>query len=85
MRANAKARARERERETAKKRENEREGERERNSEREEKKDRETRNRRGVDIINCHNVTAATVPKPGVTSARPAFEEKSGSGKEKER
>ena len=39
------------------------------------RKGRQSRNRRGVDI-RLPNVTAATVPKPGVTSSRPAFEEK---------
>ena len=38
---------------------------------------RETKNRRGVDVV-ATNATAATVPKPGVTSSRPAFKEKRG-------
>ena len=42
------------------------------------------RNRRGVDIVATH-ITAATVPKPGVTSSRPAFEEKRGKERERER
>ena len=31
----------------------------------------------GVDVV-ATNATAATVPKPGVTSSRPAFKEKRG-------
>ena len=46
------------------------------------RKGRQSRNRRGVDI-RLPNVTAATVPKPGVTSSRPAFEETEGKGKKR--
>ena len=54
--------------------------ERERERTREERRERpeeqrETMNRRGVDIV-ATNVTAATVPKPGVTISLSAFEEK---------
>ena len=61
-------------REKKKKRERERE-EREKKTERQKNGQTETRNRRGVDV-DARNFTAATVPKPGVTSSRLAFEEK---------
>jgi len=65
-------------------RETERETERrtERRTARKKIRQRKTRNRHGVDII-VTNVTAATVPKLGVTSSRVAFEEKR--GKERDR
>ena len=55
-----------------------------RKKERETRRYRETINRRGVDSV-ATNVTAATVSKPGVTSSRPAFEEKRGKERNRER
>jgi len=50
-----------------------------------EKRESERKRERDQKLVrrrhHCRNVTAATVPKPDVTSARPAFDEKS----EKER
>jgi len=71
---------RERERESREREQRERERAEER-KQRERKKEgktkRETRNRSGGDVVATH-ITAATVPKPDVTSSRPAFEEKRG-------
>ena len=52
--------------------------------ERKRERQREPGNRRGVGIV-ATNATAATVPKPGVTFSRPAFEEKRGEEGERER
>jgi len=65
-----------------------RERKRERERERE-KRERKTERERpeigaGVDIV-ATNFTATTTPRPGVTSSRPAFEEKRGKEREKDR
>ena len=55
------------------------ERQKERQTERQTDRERETptRNRRGVAVVTT-KVTAATEPKPGVKSARPAIKEKRG-------
>ena len=80
-----------REREKArkrKKRKRERDSrEKEREGEKDGKQDRSTERHQKpawVDIV-ATNITTATVPKPGVPSSRPAFEEKEGKEREKQK
>ena len=55
-----------------------------RERERERERKRQKDNWRGVDIV-ATNVTAATGPKPGVTSSRPAFAGKREKDRERQR
>jgi len=60
---------------------------REREGEKDGKQDRSTERHQKpawVDIV-ATNITTATVPKPGVPSSRPAFEERGGKEREKQK
>ena len=75
---------RDRDREKERERERKKEKERERERKRETRKTERDQKSAWVDIVDT-NVTAATVPKPGVASSRPAFEAKRGKERDRDR